>query len=403
MPSSHSREHVLHLLVEAAELEHNILCSYLFALFSLKQGRDEDLEEEEFAAVGRWRKELSGVAIEEMLHLAQVNNILSAVGARPHFNRPNLPVAAGYHPAGIVLELAPFTPQTLDHFIYLERPEEADVRDSAKLASIAAARAQRRGRFHGALMPGSPEYETIGAFYRELLAALKGATAELGEQQLFCGPVAVQMRGDEVGGGELVAVTDLASAEGAILQIIEQGEGAHSPSEEAHFDKFEAIRTEYEAMLAKRPAFRPCRPVATNPVMHTAVTAGRVHVSADQAARMLDAANASYGAMLRCLGLAYEVPAGEAVRRSAVLKAAIACMHLLMELGCALTRLPATEGGALNAGVSFAMQRATEGFASGQGHALVSEQLLRLHEAAAAMAPHAAQGLAEAARKLGAR
>ena len=31
-----SREHLLHMLAEASELEHNLLCSYLYAAFSLK-------------------------------------------------------------------------------------------------------------------------------------------------------------------------------------------------------------------------------------------------------------------------------------------------------------------------------------------------------------------------------
>jgi hypothetical protein len=33
-----SKERLLHLLAEAAELEHNLLCSYLFAQFGLKDG-----------------------------------------------------------------------------------------------------------------------------------------------------------------------------------------------------------------------------------------------------------------------------------------------------------------------------------------------------------------------------
>src|SRR5699024_11245667 len=111
---------LFHVLAEAAELEHNLLCSYLFAAFSLKQTVAEDLTTEELAVVTRWRENLIAICIEEMVHLAQVSNLLVAVGARPHFNRPNLPVAPGYHPAGIVIELAPFDLATMEHFIFLE-------------------------------------------------------------------------------------------------------------------------------------------------------------------------------------------------------------------------------------------------------------------------------------------
>ena len=85
MPSTESRpvtrERLLHLLAEASELEHNLLCSYLFALFSLKRRADEQLTAEEFQAVRRWRMALLAVCTEEMIHLTQVANLTAALGA----------------------------------------------------------------------------------------------------------------------------------------------------------------------------------------------------------------------------------------------------------------------------------------------------------------------------------
>ena len=72
------REALIYMLCEAAELEHGIMCQYLFAAFSLKQREDEGLTAGESAAVDRWRKIVSHVATEEMLHLALVHNLLSA-------------------------------------------------------------------------------------------------------------------------------------------------------------------------------------------------------------------------------------------------------------------------------------------------------------------------------------
>src|SRR6266436_7852053 len=122
-PALTQREILLHALYEAAELEHNLMCTYLYAAASLKDGEREGLGAEEAAAVRRWRQALLGVAIEEMGHLAAVWNITSALGGSPRFGRANFPLDPGYLPAGVVVKLAPFSETVLQHFIHLERPE----------------------------------------------------------------------------------------------------------------------------------------------------------------------------------------------------------------------------------------------------------------------------------------
>ena len=118
-----SREQLLHALYEAAELEHNLMCTYLYAAFSLRSGEDEGLTSAEAAAVARWRATIVRVAIEEMGHLTAVWNITSALGGSPRFGRGNFPLDPGALPAGVVVKLAPFNDAVLQHFIYLERPE----------------------------------------------------------------------------------------------------------------------------------------------------------------------------------------------------------------------------------------------------------------------------------------
>jgi hypothetical protein len=39
------REALIYMLCEAAELEHGIMCQYLYAAFSLKQSTDEGLSD----------------------------------------------------------------------------------------------------------------------------------------------------------------------------------------------------------------------------------------------------------------------------------------------------------------------------------------------------------------------
>ena len=65
---------------------------------------------------------LLGVAIEEMGHLAAVWNITSALGGSPRIGRSNFPLDPGYLPASVVVKLAPFNADTLQHFVFLERP-----------------------------------------------------------------------------------------------------------------------------------------------------------------------------------------------------------------------------------------------------------------------------------------
>src|SRR3954447_23798505 len=74
------REALIYMLCEAAEIEHAIMCQYLFAAFTLKQSADEGLSEPQLAAVRRWRQQVSQIAAQEMLHLALVQNLLSAIG-----------------------------------------------------------------------------------------------------------------------------------------------------------------------------------------------------------------------------------------------------------------------------------------------------------------------------------
>src|SRR4029078_5092180 len=111
-----SREQLLHALYEAAELEHNLMCTYLYAAFSLKTVVGEGLTPAEAEAVARWRTSIVNVAIDEMGHLSAVWNITAALGGAPRFGRTNFPLDPGFLPAGVVVRLAPFCPDPLQHF-----------------------------------------------------------------------------------------------------------------------------------------------------------------------------------------------------------------------------------------------------------------------------------------------
>src|SRR6202050_5836083 len=159
------REILVNSLYEAAELEQNRMATYLYAAASLKSGEGEGLDATQVAAVKRWRQVLLGVAIEEMGHLAAVWNISAALGASPRRGRTNFPLDPGLLPASVVVKLAPFNAETLQHFVFLERPQEST---EAEGAGFSYERPYLRGTSLPHLTPMGADYDTVGAFYANL-------------------------------------------------------------------------------------------------------------------------------------------------------------------------------------------------------------------------------------------
>jgi len=252
------REALIYMLCEAAELEHGIMCQYLFAAFSLKQSAAEGLTEDELAAANRWRQRILHVAAQEMLHLALVQNLLTAIGGPPHLVRPNLPQPAAHYPAGVQLALLPFGEQALRHFMFLERPEGMDLGDADGL--VAAGRAEPL-MSEGDIVPRSQDFATVGHLYRSIEAGFARLADKYGEEWLFVGPPRAQASAEHFRWTDLVVVTDLASAQRAIDTILEQGEGPRGDWRNAHFGQFVAILDEYRQMREASPEFDPVRPV----------------------------------------------------------------------------------------------------------------------------------------------
>lgn len=157
----------MHQLYEAAELEHNLMCTYLYALWSLKQGVEEGLSVKEADATARWRRTILKVAVEEMGHLTAVWNITAALDGSPRFGRNNFPPDPGRLPASVVVKLAPFSEALLQHFIFLERPGDSGEADGA---GFTPEWVFRRGddRAPSRVTPLPMDYETVGDFYAKL-------------------------------------------------------------------------------------------------------------------------------------------------------------------------------------------------------------------------------------------
>src|SRR6266700_1802632 len=172
------REALIYMLCEAAELEHGIMCQYLYAAFSLKQSQDEGLTAEEAQAVRSWRKRISHVATQEMLHLSLVQNLLSAIGGAPHLSRPNFPHPASHYPAGVHLALVPFGETALRHFMFLERPEGMALHDAEGMAAFhrAAPAVQAVD-----IAPRAQDFATVGHLYRSIEAGIANLAGKFGE------------------------------------------------------------------------------------------------------------------------------------------------------------------------------------------------------------------------------
>ncbi len=370
-----SREQLWALLAEAAEIEHHLMCCYLYAAFSLKEGTDEDLSEDELQAVERWRREILSVSVEEMGHLAIVCNILSALGAPAHLVHQNFPIPPGYHPAGVVVKLAPFNRQTLAHFVYLERPDDVDIQDGEGFEPP-----QHYSRALGMdrLMTACTDYETVGELYRSISAGLRHLSEAMGERRLFVGNPEHQLDADVSRLPGLKTVRCLKTALEAIDAIVRQGEGADSCSGDSHYQRFLRIGREFDALLAARPAFRPARMNAHNPVMRPPPTPeGRLWVSEEPAAALLDLGNALYNHCLRCVSLAYGDVGREA--QTALVSAGVDLMHLLTPVATRLGTLPANPSlPQATAGLSFATIRSSAALMGEAGS--VDILVERLHE-----------------------
>jgi CDGSH-type Zn-finger protein/uncharacterized Fe-S cluster protein YjdI len=393
-----TREALLHALYEAAEIEHNLMCTYLYAAFSLKSP-DEGLSGAEAEAVARWRGEITAVAIDEMSHLVAVWNITSALGGAPRFGRTNFPLDPGYLPARIVVKLAPFNEASLQHFVYLERPIGSNEPEGV---GFEPERVFQRGISAPRLTPMPIDYSTVGEFYKVLGEGIRGLVERVGEAAAFAGDPALQLSSTETALPWARPVRCAKTAMEALDAIIRQGEGAPGHSAGSHFERFCAIRAEYQALKTANPAFAPSHPAAVNPVLRRPPRPeGRVWLETDAASATVDVANAAYGLMLRLLAYSYAVAAPHPDKTLAV-DLATGLMRAMAQFGQHAARLPAGPSNPqCNAGMSFTALRDAAAFPPGAAaRRFFNERLSELARAAAGLPDSTAPRVQEGTRRL---
>jgi hypothetical protein len=335
-----NREDLWWLLAEASQLEHMIMCQYLFAEFSLKQGETEGLSREQSDAVERWRAVLRGIAVEEMLHLSLVANLMASIGAAPTFARPNFPQRSNYFPSSIQLDLIPFGERALKHFLYLERPEGMERQDAEGFVPSAP---PLEPLSEQELMPRGQEFLTIGHLYRGIENGLRMLTDKLGERALFVGSPRAQVTPELMGGWEqVIPVTGLESAFAAINEIIEQGEGARGDWQDAHYGRFLGIWDEYHAMREADPTFDPTRPVlAAYTRQPFDITADVPLITDPLTRRVAELATVAYELVLHVLTRFFTHTDETNEQLEVLIGTAIELMGAVIRpLGTALTQLP---------------------------------------------------------------
>jgi CDGSH-type Zn-finger protein/truncated hemoglobin YjbI len=346
------REPLIYMLCSAAELEHALMCEYLFAAFSLKRSVDEGLTEDQLAAVERWRSAILMVAKQEMLHLAINCNLVSSLGASPHLSRPNLPQPAKHYPPGVILTLLPFGEEALRHFIYLERPEGMDFDDAEGLAALEGA-APVMGPEE--IAPHLQEFATVGHLYRSIEAGFHHLGEKLGEDNLFLEPAAGQVSGDLFGWPQLEPITSVDGAVRAIETIVEQGEGPRGDWRNAHFGRFLEVLDEYLAMMHANPGLEVARPVLPALVRPPESGAEADLITDPRTAGIADLGNVSYEVLLQLLYrlLCHVDESGEQMKTLS--QVAVRLMVDVIEpIGELLTTLPVgTEHTGRTAGPSF--------------------------------------------------
>jgi hypothetical protein len=333
MTAIKSRSDLMKLLCEAAELEHGIACSYLYAGFSLKRDLSEGgMTWQEQQMVRRWAAQIYFIASQEMLHLALVWNLTTAIGGTPYYLRPNFPQDSKYYPDRARLALEPFGVECLRRFILYERP--AVFRAEHEVRALLA-------------VPGEDAADIKFGSIGELYALIESGFKSIPQGQLFIGSPAQQMTRDLVHFPDLVAVTDKDTALKAIHTITHQGEGTLKDRDDSHFGAFLAMLKELLDSKLHGANFAPARPALVNPDSglgrgYGASANPLENPLTQQVAGLFDSA---YGLMLRMLAWSFEVENTgiEATVREFCRTAIDFMPRVLLPLGEGLMLMPAGE------------------------------------------------------------
>jgi hypothetical protein len=333
-----NRKELTYLLSQGAELEHAVMCEYLYAAFSLRSTPGPGLRDDQVDVVERWRRVLFEIAGQEMMHWAVVQNLLAAVGSAPYVSRPHLPHQAKGYPAGVQFRLLPFGEAALRHFVYLERPEGMEGADAAGFEPSGPPLPPMEP---GDVVPRGQDFATVGHLYRSVEQGLAQLAGRLGEDGLFIGPAFQQADETAFGWPDLEPITDLAGANRALERIVEQGEGATGDWAAAHYGRFLQMLDDYLAMRAEDPGFEPAHPVVGAARRAVEGIEPDVYLTDAATGGCSDLFNAVYELLLQMIARYFAFGHETPDQRRVLADAAVGLMfRAIKPLGLLLARLP---------------------------------------------------------------
>jgi hypothetical protein len=255
------------------------------------------------------------------------------------------------------LQLQPFGEETLRHFIYVERPEDRNVRDAPGYAS---SHPQPATLTRVVVVPAEQEYPTVNHLYQGIEANLRQLVAKYGEDKVFIGPARAQATTVYFQFDGLAPVTNLEQAIEAIDLIVAEGEGNRDNVADSHFGKFSRILDEYLALKLRFPDFVSARPVLANPFVEQPADSRECNLVDDPyTVRVNDLCNAVYETPLQLLVRFFSHTEETDAELKTLIDSAITAMFsVLKPLAETLTRLPAgTSAPGMTAGPSFTLYR----------------------------------------------
>ena len=306
LPTIESREQLVCVLRMASQLEHLLACQYLFAGFSMRKtlsdfpaGGDEEQKLLVMARNQRWEFKVMQIARQEMEHLGIVNNLLSALGEEPFFDRPNFPLPRTLMPIDAPFVLQQFGRQALERFLVYERP------DFLKVPQEWRDGGPERGCVPNEHCRNDQGEDIVFRDVQQLYEAIDNAFQTLPPHKIFRGNTQRQVNPADAApafgmGVTMMPVTNRDDAKAAIDLILEQGEGIgdYPLSPSSHFQSFNEILLEY---IDASPAHDPALPVVDNPMLRRPGKCGGTRIRHRYSRQAMRLFNRSYAVMLAIL------------------------------------------------------------------------------------------------------
>src|SRR5262249_50332565 len=255
---------------EAAMLEHQFMCQYMYAAFSLKKQSDATCSAAQVEIVRRWASHIYMIARQEMEHLSIANSLLTAIGSPPWFGHDNFPTqsywyqaatlehkklaASGPEPCNFPFLLQAFDLAVARRFCCMESPtlmyvpprDQQNVLDwcfqggsgnCSCVPPLVSPPPQSRSFVRRLdLPPDTVAPGTIQELYAAIADGFQYLNSTLGADALFSGHQSGQSQIPSEYDIYLFSICDLDTALAGVRLITTQGEGIDAPpGYESHF------------------------------------------------------------------------------------------------------------------------------------------------------------------------